>query len=250
MKGDPDMPEAGRLNPASVEALPRGDDAKTPWTAKGVAIHQATFEIDTEAALNALAPMLTRPAPTYGRIYVIDYPESPVGPYKEALLLVSCRYLMLPRQYLAASIVTSEAAAAANLAGSHYRSEVGSISLERGNLSARSVVEGPGGLRLTIDSPEAEPTGPDVLRYDPIVVAQPGDGGLKVITVSAAPENLRDAFIAAGTTVALTGGGTPWQALRSLNPITGTFALMDLEVPEPKEVEMPPMMAAAAARQG
>jgi hypothetical protein len=244
------MPEAGRLNPGSVENLPVGEGAKTPWTANGVAIHQATFEIDTEAALNTLAPMLTRPAPTYGRIYVIDYPDSPVGPYKEALLLVSCRYLMLPRQYLVASIVTSDAAANANLAGSHYRSEVGSLTIERGNLSARSVVEGPGGLRVVIDSQEGEPTGPDVLRYDPIVVAQPGDGGLKVVTVSAAPENLRDTFIASGTTIEMNAAaGTAWQTLRSLNPITGTFAIMDLEVPAPKEVEMPPMMAAAAARQ-
>jgi hypothetical protein len=81
-------------------------------------------------------------------------------------------------------------------------------------------------------------------------VTQPGDGGLKVITVSAAPENLRDAFIASGTTIEMSAPtGTAWQTLRSLNPITGTFALMELQVPEPKEVEMPPMMAAAAARQ-
>jgi hypothetical protein len=214
-----------------------------------VTIHQATFEVDTEAALAALPPMLTRPAPTYGRIYVIDWPESPVGAYKEALLLVSCRYLMLPRQYLAASIVTSQAAADANAAGSHYRSEVGRIETEVGNLSAKSLVEGPTGLRIVIDSAEGEPTGPDVLRYDPVVVVQPGESGLKVMTVSAAPENIRDAFIASGTTIDLAGGtGTAWEALRPVNPITGTWARMELEVPEPKEVELPPMMAAAAAR--
>lgn len=245
------MPEAGRLDPASIEVLPRGDAAVNPWTASGVTIHQATFEVDTAAALDAMPPMLSRPAPTYGRIYVIDWPESPVGAYREALLLVSCRYLMLPRQFLVASIVTSEAAAAANTAGSHYRSTAGRIDTEVGNLAARSTIEGPAGLRVVIDSPEGEPTGPDVLRYDPVVVVQPGDGGLKVITVSAAPENIRDAFIASGTTIDLTGGaGTAWEALRSVNPITGTCARMHLEVPEPKEVEMPPMMAAAAARRG
>lgn len=244
------MPEAGRLETASIETFARDQAAVTPWTASGVTIHQATFEVGTSEALDALPPMLTRPAPTYGRIYVIDYPESPVGPYREALLLVSCRYLMLPRQYLVASIVTSEAASLANAAGSHYRSEIGAIEMRSGNLTVRSTVDGPGGLHISIDSSDGEPTGPDVLRYDPIVVVQPGEGGLKVITVSAAPENLRDAFIASGTSIELTGGaGTPWTALRSLNPITGTFARMDLEVPEPKEVEMPPMMAAAAARQ-
>jgi hypothetical protein len=245
------MPESGRLNPASIETLPRNGSTSTPWKASGVTIHQATFEVDTDAALDALPPMVTRPAPTYGRIYVIDYPESPVGAYREALLMVSCRYLMLPRQYLVASIVTSEAAAAANLANSHYRSEVGSIEMEAGNLSVRSTISGPGGLRIAIDSLEGEPTGPDVLRYDPVIVVQPGEGGLKVITVSGAPENLRDAFIASGTTVELSGGdGRPWMALRCVNPITGTFARMDAEVPDPKEVELPPMMAAAAARQG
>ena len=245
------MPEAGRLSPASIEALPRNGANATPWKSAGVTIHQATFEIDTEEALNALPPMLTRPAPTYGRIYVIDYPESPVGPYREALLLVSCRYLMMPRQYLAASIVTSEAAAAANAAGSHYRSELGSMEIDAGNLKVRSTVTTPGGLRIVIDSAEGEPTGPDVLRYDPIIVAQPGDGGaLKVMTVSGAPDDIRDAFIASGTSIELAGGeGTPWAALRCLNPITGTYARMEVEVPEPKEVELPPMMAAAAARQ-
>lgn len=244
------MPESGRLNPNQIETVEHSGATAAPWTVTGAGIHAVTFEVDTGAALNALPPMLSRPAPTYGRIYVIDYPDTPLGAYREALLMVSCRYLMMPRQYLVASIVDSEAARAANAQNSHYRSEIGKITLQASGNSATSTIEGASGLKVIITSPDGASTSSDVLRYDPVVVVQPREGGLKVLTVSGAPENIREAFIAAGTTMQLQGGGadSPWVKLRSMFPITGTFARLDVEVPLAKEVEMPPMMAAAAAR--
>jgi hypothetical protein len=243
------MPERGRLATSEVAIIDRSGAAEAPWVSHGTTVHAATFEVKTDAALDALPAPLARPAPAYARIYVVSYPESPFGPYNEALLMVSCRYLMLPRQYLVASIVDSEAARDANEQNGHYRSDLGQITTELGNLNAVSRVIGPGGLRVVLASEEGEPTSVDVLRYDPVVVVQPGGDALKVLTVSAAPENIRDAFIATGTRVEVSvdSAVSPWARLRSTNPITGTFARMDLEIPEAKEVELPPMMAAAAS---
>lgn len=240
------MPQTGRLDPSQIEAVSGSGAPAAPWTVPATAVHSTTFEIDTDAALDALPAMLARPAPTYGRIYVIDYPESPFGAYREALLLVSCRFLLLPRQYLVASIVDSEAARAANAQNSHYRSQLGQITIEREGNSAISTVTA-SGVDLRIVSPDGVDTGADVLRYDPIVVVQSGEDGPQVLTVSAAPESIRDAFIAIGTTIdyRAAAAGTPWANLRCTNPITGTYARMDLAIPEPRPVEPPPMMAAA-----
>ena len=198
-----------------------------------------TFAID--ATLDALPEMLARPTPPYARIQVIDCPDSPVGAYREALLLVSCRYLMTPRMYVAASIVTSQEARAANAQNWGYEGAVGEVMLERDDSDFVSTISDPSGLSIRVASPEAVPTGTAMIRYDSTVAVWPVDGETRVHTLSADPSEVHEAWLARGTTVEYLAGdrGSPWRRLRSTHPITCTVAVLDLERPEPKEVERP-----------
>jgi hypothetical protein len=62
-----------------------------------------------------------------------------------------------------------------------------------------------------------------------------------VQTLSAEPSAVHEAWLARDTSVTYEGGdrSSPWLRLRSRNVITATVAKLDLERPEPSEVERP-----------
>jgi Acetoacetate decarboxylase (ADC) len=233
------MPQFGRGSAPTAVSEGPASAAPAPWEIKGVIAQMATFEVDVDAVLDLLPPMLSRPAPPYARLLVLDYPDTPVGAYREALLLISARFAMLPRHYVAASVVTSEAARDANLANWHYQSEVGEVSLVRDGSSFTSFIRLASGLEIRVTSADAQEAAPAIIRYDPMTVAW-GDAssGSGLITVSAEPMAVSQAWLAVGTTLDYTGGDrqSAWLRLRSRNPITCTIALQDSRLPEPRPV--------------
>ena len=234
------MPEFGRIPEDAIEIVEsNGGAPPAPWTLDNVSVQMATFEVDADAALDHMPAIAARPAPPYARILVMDVPDSPIGAYREALLLVSCRYLMLPRQYVVASVVSSEAAREANAQNWHYRSVVGEIDWQRDGESFTSTIRGPEGLEVTVASRNAQGTAPASIRYDPLVVAQPGSDGMALFTISADPDAVHEGWIAVDTEVRTSGGDAkgPWRRLRSRNPITCTIAVQDMRRPEPEEVQ-------------
>lgn len=236
------MPEFGRTAIADIAAIGGGDGSPAaPWTLQGALVQLCTFEVDTEATLDLLPAMLSRPAPPYARIIVSDYPDSPVGPYAEALLVVSSRFLMMPRQFVAASIVTTDAARQAIAQNWRYEAEVGQVSLTEDGDGFVSRVSGPGGLEFTVTSPAATETGIATIRYDPTVVVQPGDGDPEVLTISDDPPAIEKAWLSRGSAVTYQNVDrtSVWGRLRSTNPITGTIARQDVELPDPSVVEPP-----------
>ena len=236
------MPEFGRLEVRAL-ATPAAGDGAAParWSLAGVTAHTVTFEVDRDAALDLMATPVARPAPRYARIQVTAVPDSPVGPYTEAQLLISSRFLMTPRQYVAASIVDSQAAADAIAAAWGYTPAVGDVSLVQSDSDFTSTISDGNGLGITITSAEGLPTGTAIIRFDPTVTAWQDDGEAGMYTLSAEPSEVHAAWLARDTTVTYEGGdrSSPWLRLRSRNMITATVATIDLDRPEPSEVERP-----------
>ncbi len=240
------MPQFGRISAASAVApSSNGGSPSLPWTILGATVQMVTFEVDIEAALDALPAMLSRPAPPYARLLLTDYPDSPVGPYREALLLVACRFAMLPRQYIAASLVTCEGARAANLELWKYQSVVGDIDATRDGSRFSATIKAPG-VEVAFTSGDAQETGVAAIRYDPTLVVADGEQGPGLFTVSSEPDAVSSAWIArdAQLTYAVTDRSSVWWKLRSLNPITSTIAIQDMELVEPRPVRSSPMVSA------
>jgi hypothetical protein len=236
------MPEFGRLEASALTAAPGGGgDAPAPWTLEGVTTHTVTFEVDRDPALDLLPEPLARPTPPYARIQVTSVPDSPVGPYREAQLLLSCRMMMTPRQYVVAAVVDSEAAAQAIAAAWAYEPAVGEVALSEDGNDFTSTIAAGSGPGITIASHDALPTGTAIIRVDPIVFAWQNGGEPSVQTLSAEPSAVHEAWLARDTSVTYEGGdrSSPWLRLRSRNVITATVAKLDLERPEPSEVERP-----------
>jgi hypothetical protein len=193
-------------------------------------IQQTSFEVDVEAALDLMPEGLTRTAPPYVRLAVIHYPESPVGAYYEARLMLGVRLNMTPGQYVAASVVTSEAARVANAQNWKLRSDVGDVSLTRTGATTVGTVRTPSGLVIRIASPHAQAGPPSLIRYDPLIgiAALNGSGPqpYRIIDDIVAHR----AWLARETTVEYTGGNAadPWLRLRSTHPITCVIAEQDV----------------------
>src|SRR3712207_6354316 len=128
------MPEFGLKTKEQIGEAPSVDLASfpaLPWRLAGAEVVQVTFEVDLEATLGLLPEQLSRPVPPYARIVVARYPDSPVGPYSEALLLLAARFAMLPKNYVVAAVVTSEAARAAYAGIWSLPVSVGEVTLRR-----------------------------------------------------------------------------------------------------------------------
>ena len=106
------MPEFGlkKVTPSAEAAIDVSSLPALPWKLAGAELIQVTFEVDLEATLELLPEQLSRPVPPYARLIVARYPDSPIGPYAEALLVLAGRFRMEPKAYVVATVVTTEAA--------------------------------------------------------------------------------------------------------------------------------------------
>jgi hypothetical protein len=206
-----------------------------PWLLPGAEVVQVTYEVELEAALDLLPEALSRPVPPYARLVVARYPNTPIGPFAEALLLLACRYRMEPKQYVAACVVTSEAARQAEAALWGIDARTGSVELHRERTAAgteeiTAIVAAAQPLASLL-LPAAYAIEPAMIRYDPLVsVRRTEDDRIEVFQFSGAPV-VHEARLAKGAvaTCQTDAWADPWFRLRSLNMISATFAVADLE---------------------
>jgi acetoacetate decarboxylase len=220
-----------------------------PWRLPGAEVVQVTFEVDLEATRELLPEQLSRPVPPYGRIVVARYPESPLGPYSEALLLLAARFNMLPKNYVVAAVVSNEAARDAYAGIWGLPVSVGEIALRREraasggeDITAEIAADTP---LATLRLPDAYAVEPGMIRYDPLLsVRVPGGDEAEVFQFSGTP-TIHEARLAKGATVTCrTDAWTdPWFRLRSLNMISATFAIADMELIEPAVQQLRPASA-------
>lgn len=240
------MPQYGRIPGDRIAAVKAtGEVAPAPWTLGGVTVQQVTFEVGVEEMLDLLPDLYSRPAPPYAKIAVIHYADSPVGAYYEALLMLGCRADLTPGQFVVASVVTSEAARAANAQNWRYRSEVGQVTLERAAEAVVGSVSDPSGLTVRVVSPNPQAAAPTIVRYDRLVVAQPVDGRPTPLEISD-EASVHRAWLARGSRVEYGRGdaASPWLRLRLRNPITCTIAEQDMTRPAPTPIALPAAVGA------
>jgi hypothetical protein len=233
--------QIGEASTADLSAFP-----PLPWRLPMAEVVQVTFEVDLGAALELLPDLLSRPVPPYSRIVVSHYPESPLGPYSEALLLLAARFTMLPKNYVVAAVVTSEAARAAYAGVWSLPVTTGAIELRRqrtaeGGEDITAEIE-TGSSAVSVYLPNAYAVEPGMIRYDPLLsVRVPGGDEAEIFQFSGAP-TIHEARLAKGAGVSYrTDVWTdPWFRLRSYNMISATFAVADMELTEPAIQQLRP----------
>ena len=148
------MPESGLIDSSGLPAVEVTSDApEPPWEIGEAVVQHITFEIPVPNARRNLPDIVNRPAPTYGRVSVIDRVDSPVGPYREALLMIGCRVGMIPALYVVDAVVNSEAARDAIAAHWKYLPGIGEINIDRDEDAITSSFDVGDGLTVTLHSP-------------------------------------------------------------------------------------------------
>jgi hypothetical protein len=235
------MPQFGRVPSDQIAEVKASSDVPpAPWEQAGVTIQQVTFEVGVQEMLDLLPDLYSRPAPPYAKIAIVHYPDSPVGSYWEALLMLGCRLDLTPGQYVVASVVTSEAALAANAQNWRYLSEVGQVALDRSPDAVIGSITAAAGLTVGVLSPQPQAAAPTIVRYDRLVVVQPVDGRPTPLEINN-EATVQHAWLARGTRVEYGRGdaASPWLRLRLRNPITCTIAEQDMRRPVPARIAVP-----------
>lgn len=235
------MPESGLIDSSGLPVVNVESDApEPPWEIGEAVVQHITYEIPVPSARRNLPDIVTRSAPTYGRVSVIDRADSPVGPYREALLMVGCRVGLIPALYVVDAVVNSEAAR--NAIASHWRylPSVGEINIERGDEAITSSFDAGGGLTVTLHSPTTDAAAVAIVRYDPLLVVQPNDGGGAASEIPC-QHDVRQAWLSRASTLSYEGGSRrhPWIQLRSSNAITAVAAVEGQVIEAAAAIELP-----------
>ncbi len=235
------MPEAGLIDSASLPAVDGESDAPAPpWEIGEAVVQHITFEVPVPNARRNLPNVVTRSAPTYGRVSVIDRADSPVGPYREALLMVGCRVGLIPAFYVVSSIVNNEAARNAIAAHWKYLPSVSEIDIERSDDGIESRFNAGDGLTVTLQSPTTEAAAVAIVRYDPLLVVQPSNGSGAASEIPC-QHDVRQAWLSRSSSLSYEGGSRshPWIQLRSANAITAVVAVEGQVIEAAAEIALP-----------
>lgn len=211
------MPDRGLLELSAI------DDVVELNTDVELTLHdarclQVTFEIQREAALEAMPADVGRPIPAYGRLLVAASPEGNL-----AVLSVGGRFRMLPRNVVAGSVADQRSETVRGMFGAG--SLAGDVTLEREGASARASVSGPEGPLAEVHLPGIYAIEPTMLRWDAFVVIGRHDGVPALAEVTPAHQ-LRAAFLSKGATIEMATSlprAHPWRRLASLNIVSACY---------------------------
>ena len=237
------MPESGLLDSATLAAVSAATDAPPPpWEISAAVVQQVTFEVQVPQGRRLLADIVTRSAPMYAKLTVVDRADSPVGPYREAVLALGCRAGMLPALYVVASIVNSEAARDAIAAHWNYLPTLGEIEFERTDDAVNSAIHVAEGFTVSVSSLLTNAAAVAIVRYDPLMVVQPGDDGPAAQEVPAT-HVVSEAWMDRRANISYAGGerSSAWLQLRSHHAITGFVAVESQTIEAAAPVVVPQM---------
>jgi len=242
------MPVSGRLDVGG--ALDGAVELETldpePWELPGARIVQASLEIVEAAAEAAIPPALHPSIPPYATFTVVEFPESPVGPFHLAQVRIVARAGIRPRGFLVGAVVDSEPAATALAAGWGFGTSVGEVGLtvRHDRWIGRVARHGQTVLEVVCRDPQVI-NGADVDLLDSLhLVRYEGDG----LIVQVDPEyTYREAHRGGaelGVFVPDAWGG----AVRPTSPNVAVAVVADTDLPKPRFVMDPNRPAVEGTR--
>ena len=187
------MPDFGRAQHAKYQVeLPtsKPEYPALPWTCTDATMINVYFEVRKEILLDWLPAEYGRTVPAYCRLFVIDNSQSPIGPFRDAVLSLGCRLSMMPAVFVATSITNSRTALAAGVFERGYPNTFGKIEFEADRSRAHAIISDEKGTLLAITLPLLQTIEPSRLAYDHVdaIKTSRGDKGLKTELMVTQPD--------------------------------------------------------------
>ena len=187
------MPDFGRAEHEKYQIeLPsaKPEYPALPWTCADATMINVYFEVRKEILLDWLPPQFGRTTPAYCRLFIVDSPQSPVGPFRDATLALGCRLNMMPAAFAAASITNSRSALAAGMFERGYPNAFGKIEFEADRNRAHAIVSDEKGPLVEVILPLLQTIEPSRLAYDHVdaIKTSRGDAGIKTDLLVTSPD--------------------------------------------------------------
>ena len=186
------MPDFGRAKHEKYRiALPsaKPEYPALPWTCADAVMINVYFEVRKEILLDWLPSEYGRTTPAYCRLFIMDNPQSPIGPFRDATLSLGCRLSMLPAVFVAASLTNSRDALSAGIFERGYPNTFGKIDFEADRTHAHALVSDEKGPLIEVTLPLLQTIEPSRLAYDHVdAIKTSGDDGSKTELLITAPD--------------------------------------------------------------
>ncbi len=240
-------PRYGKLDLAAwARSAPTINGYKTqPWILKGARIFTMNMEIDDLAADNLLPPTMHPSIPAYAIFCVINYPDSPVGPFSIAEVRVSGRTGVRPRGVVLRSFCDNENATRELAARWGYPTVAGEVKLHLRH--DRVVAHASAGGRPVLECELLDRdviSGADIQYVASMHLARNRDDG-KLVLVQVDPEFTFSKAERGKPRVILLdndafGAG---DNLRLANPVSASFTIADVTLPKIRYICNPELPA-------
>lgn len=193
-----------------------------PWACANITMINVYFEVLKGPLLDRLPGEFCRTSPSYCRLTVIDHPQSPVGPFRDATLALGCRLNMMPAAFVAASITDSEKALAAGIFERGFPNVLGKIEFESSVGSARALIGDAKGALLAVALPLLQTIEPSRLAYDHADALKTTAEGKTELRIAKPDIQIDRAAICKNARIEYPGDrpDSPWHALRCRNVVS------------------------------
>ncbi len=220
------------------------------WELKGAQILQLSYEIVEEPAEWLIPPALHPSIPPYVTLSVMQYPDSPVGPFALAQVRIIVRAGIRPRGYLLGAYVNSDTAAQELRARWGFSVETAIVSLQSRHDRVTGTVERNSETILEIELKNSEHiSGTDVTYLASLHLARVQDQNMPII-VQVDPEyvfhNAQRGRPRITTFKTDAWGGD--ERLRYTTPIIATMTQCDTDLPHLRFALDPSKPAATGGR--
>ena len=238
------MPDFGTRTLASMPDLlpiaPGEGEGEDGWELADTRVVSLTFELSKHQMMDLLPEGLIRPVPPYAKVIIVDAPDSPAGPYREAGLFLGTRDRVQIRNVLLDAIVQGDEQLASGRRCFGGSRRAGSIELDVSDDEIRAVVSGEEGELCRIRMGALRRCDATMLKFDALLVAGEEDGAPGLLRYGVRiPLADVEGTLSRDWEVTMARGAGVWRQLRPAFNVTAFATLGDARLEFPRVPKAP-----------
>ena len=238
------MPDFGTRTLASMPDLlaiaPGEGEGEDGWELADTRVVSLTFELSKHQMMDLLPEGLIRPVPPYAKVIIVDAPDSPAGPYREAGLFLGTRDRVQIRNVLLDAIVQGDEQLASGRRCFGGSRRAGSIELDVSDDEIRAVISGEEGELCRIRMGALRRCDATMLKFDALVVAGEEDGAPGLLRYGVRiPLADVEGTLSRDWEVTMARGAGVWRQLRPAFNVTAFATLGDARLEFPRIPKAP-----------
>ncbi len=238
------MPDFGTRTLASMPDLlaiaPGEGEGEDGWELADTRVVSLTFELSKHQMMDLLPAGLIRPVPPYAKVIIVDAPDSPAGPYREAGLFLGTRDRVQIRNVLLDAIVQGDEQLASGRRCFGGSRRAGSIELDVSDDEIRAVISGEEGELCRIRMGALRRCDATMLKFDALLVAGEEDGAPGLLRYGVRiPLADVEGTLSRDWGVTMARGAGVWRQLRPAFNVTAFATLGDARLEFPRVPKAP-----------